>query len=106
MEFKKDILFELTHTVGGIIVFVDSSTMYGADELHIRFKVDPSAHGSDVAKKGGLRTRINSLAKQGLQIVAIEQSGSVIIWDFNLVFKRVEGVCTGINSRMCPTAII
>jgi hypothetical protein len=106
MDFKKDILLDLINCLGGSLILIDDNKIYNEDITHIRIKIDPTSTTPDIQKKASLRIRINNLAKIGQHMTAIEQSGPISIWDYNLVFKKVEGFCTAIISRMCPSAII
>ena len=106
MEFKRDLIFGIIHKLGANIVSVYHTNAPNGLETQINIKLDTTATQKDTAMKNTLRHTIEVVTEKGLEIIAINISGSLVIWDIMIVCRKVVGSCNAMHVLMNPSANI
>jgi hypothetical protein len=106
MDFKKDLIFAFIRKLGATVVNVDHTISKTCTEIQLNIKLDMTCSQKDTIQRSTLRSKFHLVNKKGLELVAINISGSLIIWDLLVVCRKVLGHCNAMHVLMSPSAQI
>jgi hypothetical protein len=106
MDFKKELIFAFIRKLGATIVNVDHTISKTCTEIQLSIKLDMTCSQKDTIQRSTLRSKLQLINKKGLELVAINISGSLIIWDLLVVCRKVMGHCNAMHVLMSPSAQI